>query len=172
MTPGTLTVTISDRELHIEVAGGGSHTLPVGPLTLLAGALSDGDPPPPASLTNALGLVHDHLDDLLIAAPSIAASPVVVVVGPHAEAMARVEIGSSDIPTDYELLRADADEVFRTLAVESAPERRHNPGLPDEHVESIVATCCVILGIMRRLELRAVRVTNGPTRSTEPATSR
>jgi len=172
MTPGTLTVTIRDHELHIEVTGGGIHTLPVGPLTLLAGALNDGDPPPPASLTNALGLVHDHLDDLLIAAPSIAASPVVVVVGHHAEAMARVEIGSADIPTGYELLRADADEVFRTLAVESAPERRHNPGLPDDHVESIVATCCVILGIMRRLELRAVRITNEPTRSTERATSR
>ncbi len=172
MTPGTLIVTIHDRELHIEVTGGGSHTLPVGPLTLLAGALSDGDPPPPASLTNALGLVHDHLDDLLIAAPSIAASPSVVVVGPHAEAMARVEIGSADIPADYELLRADADEVFRTLAVESAPERRHNPGLPEDRAESIVATCCVILGIMRRLELRAVRITTGPTGSSEQATSR
>jgi len=172
MTPATLTVTIRDRELHIEVTGGGTHTLPVGPLTLLAGALNDGDPPPPASLTNALGLVHDHLDDLLIAAPSIAAAPMVVIAGTHAEAMARVEIGSADIPTDYELLRADADEVFRTLAVESAPERRHNPGLPDDHVESIVATCCVILGIMRRLELRAVRITNEPKPSTERATSR
>ena len=172
MTPGTLIVTIHDRELNIEVTGGGFHTLPVGPLTLLAGALNEGDPPPPASLTNALGLVHDHLDDLLIESPSIAASPMVVVAGPHAEAMARVEIGTADIPIDYELLRADADEVFRTLAVESAAERRHNPGLPDDHVESIVATCCVILGIMRRLELRAVRITTGPTRSAEQATSR
>lgn len=172
MTPGTLIVTIHDRELNIDVTGGGFHTLPVGPLTLLAGALSDGDPPPPASLTNALGLVHDHLDDLLIESPSIAASPMVVVAGPHAEAMARVEIGTADIPTDYELLRVDADEVFRTLAVESAAERRHNPGLPADHVESIVATCCVILGIMRRLELRAVRITTGPTGSAEQAPSR
>ena len=170
-TPGTLTVTIHDRELNIEVIGGGSHTLPVGPLTLLAGALSDGDPPPPASLTNALGLVHDHLDDLLIAAPSIAAATVVVIAGTHAEAMARVEIGSADIPIGYELLRADADEVFRTLAVESANERRHNPGLPDDHVESIVATCCVILGIMRRLDLRVLRISTEPARPTEQQTA-
>jgi len=170
VTPGTLIVTICDRELNIEVIGGGSHTLPVGPLTLLAGALSDGDPPPPASLTNAFGLVHDHLDDLLIAAPSIAAATVVVIAGTHAEAMARVEIGSADIPTGYELLRADADEVFRTLAVESANERRHNPGLPDDHVESIVATCCVILGIMRRLDLRVLRISTEPARSTEQQT--
>ena len=90
--------------------------------------------------------------------------------GPQSDT--RVEIGTADIPTDYELLRVDADEVFRTLAVESAAERRHNPGLPADHVESIVATCCVILGIMRRLELRAVRITTGPTGSAEQAPSR
>ena len=37
-----------------------------GLLALLDDALSDGDPPPPASLTNALGLVADHLDDALV----------------------------------------------------------------------------------------------------------
>jgi exopolyphosphatase/guanosine-5'-triphosphate,3'-diphosphate pyrophosphatase len=72
--------------------------------------------------------------------------------------MARVEIGADHVPDGYELLRADADEVFRTLAVEPLADRRHNPGLPGAHVESIVATCCVILGIMRRLDLRAVHI--------------
>jgi exopolyphosphatase/guanosine-5'-triphosphate,3'-diphosphate pyrophosphatase len=156
MTPGTVEVRIGDNELTVAVAGGGIHVLPVGPMTLLAGPLRDGDPPLPAALTNALGLVHDHLDDLLIEAPSIAAAPGVIAVGPYAEAMARVEIGDAVIPSTYELMRSDADEVFRTLAVEPAAERRHNPGLPNDHVESIIATCCVILGIMRRLELVAV----------------
>jgi hypothetical protein len=156
--PGTLRVTIDDRSLVVDVDGGGTHTVPVGPATLLDGPLRGNDPPLPADLTNALGLVQDHLDDLLIEAPSIAATPAVIASGAHAEAMARVEIGADEIPIGYELHRAAADEVFRTLAVEDAADRRHNPGLPDEHVESIVATCCVILGVMRRLDLRTVGI--------------
>ena len=156
--PGTLRVTIDDHALVVDVDGGGIHTVPVGPATLLDGPLRGSDPPLPADLTNALGLVQDHLDDLLIEAPSIAATPAVIASGAHAEAMARVEIGADEIPIGYELHRADADEVFRTLAVEDAADRRHNPGLPDEHVESIVATCCVILGVMRRLDLRTVGI--------------
>jgi exopolyphosphatase/pppGpp-phosphohydrolase len=166
---GTLRVTIDDHALVVEFDGGSGptadgrsvHTVPVGPLTLTTGPLRGGDPPPPADLTNALGLVQDHLDDLLIMEPSIASVHDVIAVGPHAEAMARVEIGADQVPPDYELLRADADEVFRTLALEPVVDRRHNPGLPEDHVESIVATCCVILGLMRRLDLRAVRITTG-----------
>ena len=158
MAPGTLIVTIDDHSLIVDVEGGGTHTVPVGPLTLLAGPLCGSDPPPAADLTNALGLMHDHLDDLLLEVPSIAAAPAVITLGHHAEAFARVEIGDDHVPVGYELLRADADEVFRTLAVEAAADRRHNPGLPDDHVESIIATCCVILGIMRRLDLRALRI--------------
>ncbi len=156
--PGTLTIRIDDHHLTFEVEGGTVHEVPVGPLTLTNGPLADGDPPPPASLTNALGLVHDHLDDLLIAAPSIGAVPAVIAVGPHATAMARVEIGVADVPPDYELARSAADEVFRTLAVEPVDERRHNPGLPLAHAESIIGTCCVILGIMRRFDLQAVDI--------------
>ncbi len=151
-------MTIDDRALVVAVDGGGTHTVPVGPTTLLDGPLRGTDPPMPADLTNAFGLVQDHLDDLLIEAPSIAATPAVIVVGPHAEALARVEIGADEVPNGYELRRADADEVFRTLAVEPVADRRHNPGLPDAHVESIIATCCVILGIMRRLDLRTVGI--------------
>lgn len=172
LSPGTLIVTIDDHALVVDVEGGSTHTIPVGPLTLLAGPLRGSDPPPAADLTNALGLVHDHLDDLLIEAPSIAATPAVIALGHHAEALARVEIGDDRVPAGYELLRADADEVFRTLAVEAADERRHNPGLPDDHVESIVATCCVILGIMRRLDLRAISIGGSPIDPIDPASAR
>jgi exopolyphosphatase/pppGpp-phosphohydrolase len=136
--------------------------MPIGPMTLFEGPLERADPPSPAHLINALGLVADHLDDIIIAAPSVAATPLVTAVGPHAEAMARVEIGHSRIPTGYRLRRPDADEVFRTLAVEPVVDRRHNPGLDDAHVESIIATCCVILGVMRRLDLDSIGVTAGP----------
>jgi exopolyphosphatase/guanosine-5'-triphosphate,3'-diphosphate pyrophosphatase len=164
VTPGALIVHLDDAEVTVAVTGGGTYTLPIGPRRLATGPLHGADPPPPASLTNALGLVHDHLDDLLIEAPSVAASRVVTVTGPHAEAMARVEIGAEVVPDGYELTRADADEVFRTLALEPLADRRHNPGLAEEHVESIIGTCCVILGIMRRLELNSVRVDTGTQR--------
>lgn len=172
MTPGALRVDIGDHELTLAVVGGAVHTVAVGPRTLLAGPLRGADPPPPELLTNALGLVQDHLDDLLIEAPSIAATPAVMLTGPYADAMARVEIGGDRIPAGYRLGRAEADEVFRTLAVESPDDRRHNPGLPDAHVESIVATCCVILGIMRRLELRAVDIETEASAPAQQATIR
>jgi exopolyphosphatase/pppGpp-phosphohydrolase len=167
-TMGTLTVTIDDHTLHVAIDGREVRAVPVGPLTLLAGPLRGGDPPLPADLTNALGLVHDHLDDLIIEEPSVAASHDVVILGPHAEAMACVEVGADEVPAGYDLMRADADEVFRTLAVESCADRRHNPGLSDAHVESIVATCCVILGIMRRLDLRSVKIDTATTSIGDP----
>ena len=152
---GALTVRLDDRSTHVMI-GGATFTLPIGPLTLLEGPLERADPPSPTHLTNALGLVADHLDDIIIAAPSVASASSVIAIGPHAEAMARVEIGDSRIPAGYRLRRSDADDVFRTLAVEPLVDRRHNPGLDDGHVESIIATCCMILGLMRRLDLDSI----------------
>jgi hypothetical protein len=160
---GTLTLRFDDRSTDVLIDGA-TFTLPIGPMTLLEGPLERADPPSPAHLTNALGLVADHLDDIIIAAPSVAQTPSVSAVGPHAEAMARVEIGASLIPAGYRLRRSDADEVFRTLATEPVVDRRHNPGLDDGHVESIIATCCMILGVMRRLDLDSIGVTADKSR--------
>jgi exopolyphosphatase/pppGpp-phosphohydrolase len=158
MTPGSLLVRIDDHRVVIDVVGGATHVLPVGPCSLVDGPLEGADPPPPANLTNALGLVHDHLDDLLIESPSIAAAPTIVLTGRHAEALTCVELGTPTCPDRYELLRAAADEVFRTLVGETADDRRYNPGLPADQVDSIIGTCCVVLGIMRRLDCGSVVV--------------
>jgi exopolyphosphatase/guanosine-5'-triphosphate,3'-diphosphate pyrophosphatase len=158
VTLAELTVRIDDREVHIAVAGGGEFTLPVGPLALVEGPLEGADLPSPIQLTNALGLVHDHLDDVIIAAPSVTTVQHVVAVGVHATELACVELGSRDLPDPYELRRTDADEVFRTIALEPRNERRHNPGLDPGHVESIIGTCCVILGVMRRLDLGRIGI--------------
>ena len=161
--PGGLTITIDDRQTSVAVTGGATFTLPIGPRTLLDGPLEHADPPPPANLTNAFGLVHDHLDDLIMESPSIAVCPSVVFVGAHARSMASVELGRHEVPEGYELVRADADEVFRTVALETRDDRRHNPGLSEDHVDSIVGTCCVILGFMRRLELHGVGIDAEPS---------
>jgi exopolyphosphatase/guanosine-5'-triphosphate,3'-diphosphate pyrophosphatase len=158
VNPGGLSVHIADRSVEIVTADGRRFVLPVGPHALHEGPLERADPPAPEMLTNALGLVQDHLDDVIIEAPAVATVDEVVATGSHALAMARVEIGADDVPDGYVLSRADADEVFRTLAVEPVVDRRHNPGLEETHVESIIGTCCVILGLMRRLDLASIAV--------------
>ncbi len=162
MTPADLTVYLTDHVVRIVVEGSSEFTLPIGPVTLFDGPLERSELPSPIQLTNALGLVQDHLDDAIIAAPSITSASSVLAVGVHAVELARVEIGSRDVPDAYELHRSDADEVFRTLALEPAIERRHNPGLDPSHVDSIIGTCCVILGVMRRLDLSQIGIA-GPT---------
>jgi exopolyphosphatase/pppGpp-phosphohydrolase len=174
--PDGLTIDVGDRIVAVTLSGGTPFELPIGPLALLDGPLEHCDVPAPAQLTNALGLVHDHLDDVIIAAPSIVSATSVVASGEHVLELARVEIGARSVPAEYTLHRFDADEVFRTLALEPAAERRYNPGLHPDHVESILGTCCVILGIMRRLDLDSIDVSTvepphgfgtDPTRGTE-----
>jgi len=168
MSPGSLVVRIDDHQITIDVVAGASHVVPVGPRTLVDGPLEHADPMPPANLTNALGLVADHLDDLVIEAPSIAAAPSITITGSHAEVLACVEIGTDTCPTRHELARDDADEVFRTLALETVDDRLHNPGLPYDHVETVIGTCCVVLGIMRRFDLTGVVVLAGDDDTVDP----
>jgi exopolyphosphatase/pppGpp-phosphohydrolase len=141
--------------------------MPIGPLTLLDSELECLDPPLPANLTNALGTIDDHLDDVIVAAPSVLAATTAVLSGRHAAAMAMVELGHDQVPANYQMQRADADEVFRTLVVEPAAERRFNPGLAEEFVESIIASLCIVLSIMRRLGLDAIGVTTEPGQSSK-----
>lgn len=156
---GGLRVRVDDEQVTITMTGGGDWMLPFGPRTLLDRELERADPPQPYHLTNALGVVHDYFEDVIGAAPSVLATPSVVATGRHVEALAVVEIGGGPVPEGYELSRADAEEVFRTLVVEPVAERRFNPGLAEEHVETIVATLCIVLPIMRRLNLAAIGVT-------------
>ena len=165
---GGLTVVIGDVDIEIAMTGGPRHVLPIGTSTICAGEFERRDPPPPACLTNALGTVVDHLDDVLIESPSVAATPSIMFVGHHAESLARVEIGGDVIPQVYEVGRGDLEEVFRTLVSESPDDRLANPGLDADHVGTIIATCCVVLAIMRRLALGEARFAAEPSASRSP----
>jgi exopolyphosphatase/pppGpp-phosphohydrolase len=155
--PGGLTMDIADDSVIITMTGGSTWNIPLGPITLAAGELSN-DPPKPADLTNALGFIHDYFDDIVGAAPSVLATPSVAAVGRHARALAGVEVGSTNLPDDYQLQRVDADEVFRTLVAEPRSERLHNPGLDTANVDTIIGTLCIVLAIMRRLDLDQMAV--------------
>lgn len=163
---GTLIIDIADRASNLSLVGGSTHEIPVGPLTLYDGDLDAADLPSPEQLTNALGRVHDHLDDVLIESPTIGAPAAVAMRGPHARALAQVEIGSRSIPAGYRLDRADADEVFRIVATEAPAERVHNPGLDPAHLHTIVPTCCIVLAVMRRLDLDTIDFDAGATSTT------
>jgi hypothetical protein len=156
--PGGLTIDIDDRELTVTMTGGAQWTLPIGPATLVDGELERADTPHPAQLTNALGVVHDHFDDILVVAPIVAAAPSIEFRGRHAVGLAQVEIGSDAVSGRAVVQRADVDEVFRTLVSESVADRTHNPGLPADQVETIIATCCVVLAIVRRLDLTSLTI--------------
>ncbi|MBC48923.1 MAG: hypothetical protein CMF24_04260 [Ilumatobacter sp.] len=154
---GGLTIAIADHCVDIAMTGGGMWQIPLGPVTLYNNQIRR-DPPHPAELTNALGLVHDYFDDIIVEAPMVLSTPSVMAVGDHAEALAHVEIGHTNVPPRYNILRADADEVFRTLVSETRSARLANPGLEAQHVDTLIGVLCIVLAIMRRLDLGEIAI--------------
>ncbi len=132
------------------------YTVPWGPVSLTQRWLLDDDPPRPEALTNALGTVDDHLDDVQREHSSFAFVHRVTLGGPHITALARLEVGSDSVDDVVQLTRAAAEEIFRLVATERRDERAANPGLPSTHVESILATCVIVSAVMRRLDLPSV----------------
>jgi exopolyphosphatase/guanosine-5'-triphosphate,3'-diphosphate pyrophosphatase len=129
--------------------------VPVGIDTLVERELIT-DPPRPDELTNAIGLVFDHFDDVVRLLPAVVGAPV-EMEGPEVRAVAAVEVGAApDLP--FVLSRDAAEDVFRTLATESHSQRGHNPGLDPLLVGTIVGGCCAVVAVMRRLHLDEVTV--------------
>ena len=150
-----VTVRLGDDDTLVDVDGR-HHVIPVGAATLTSNELVS-DPPRPEELTNAIGLVVDHLDDLLRALPAASDADEVVIVGDLATVIAAVEFGGTP-PLPFPLNRAAVEDVFRTVATESSAERALNPGLPGTAVDTIVAACCILVAIMRHLHLDRVDV--------------
>lgn len=151
--PGTPLVTIGETATVVRVGDGPAHAIPWGATNLNDQWLGDSDPPRPESLTNALGTITDHLDDLLREHPALLEAPTLTFAGPTVASLARVEIGGEDVDDRVELERDAGEEIFRIVATESAADRAFHPGLPSAHVDTIVATCCIVLAFLRRLHL-------------------
>ncbi len=122
------------------------------------------DPPRPEDLTNAIGEMMDHVDDALRELPLLSTATTVIVAGRAAEAIATVEVGRPIAADTFELSRAAAEDVFRTLVTEAADQRRRNPGLPADLIDTITAGCCAHVAIMRGLHLQQVTVQIGAGR--------
>ncbi len=137
---------------------GRDYRIPVGPDQLLATDLVDPDPPTPEQLTNAVGWVADHVDDVLREVPETVDAHDVHVRGAELWHLAAVELGRVPTTTSVVIDRDSAEEVFRALATESRADRLHNPGLEPARVDSVLAASCVLVGMMRRLQLAAVTI--------------
>jgi exopolyphosphatase/guanosine-5'-triphosphate,3'-diphosphate pyrophosphatase len=112
-----------------------------------------GDPPLPEELSNALSVVEQHLDDVAREVPGAGDAARFVGLAGTVTTVAAVEQGLAEYSRDaihgFVLTRDAAEDVFRTLATETAADRRHNPGLDPGRVDVIVGGCCVLVGIFR-----------------------
>ena len=155
--PATLTITIATATTTLH-GGGRDTTVPLGPATLVATELRDPDPPDAAQLTNALGLVTDHLDDIVRQQPSVVEARDVRLIGEEPWHLVVVERGGVVPEPPATLERHAAEDVFRLLATATRVERLDNPGLEPARVDTVLGTCCIVLAVMRRLQLDRVSV--------------
>lgn len=166
----TLRVHLDDRQCTF-ASDDGEHVAPLG-ATTLASTIA-GDPPRADDLSNAIGFVLDTVDDVLRVLPDIIAAELVTISGAAAQAVADLEVGDlASLP--FVLTRDAAEDVFRTVATERRADRARNPGLDAERIDTIVSTCCVVVGLMRRLRLDAIEVVadESPTATpVEPAST-
>ena len=111
------------------------------------------DPPQPEELAACLQVTELHLDDAARAMPGISAECELVATGGTATTAAAVELGLAAYDHNrihrFELTRAAAEDVFRTLATESAADRAANPGLHPDRAGVIVAGLCILVKVMR-----------------------
>jgi exopolyphosphatase/guanosine-5'-triphosphate,3'-diphosphate pyrophosphatase len=111
------------------------------------------DPPAPEDLSALLSLVALHMEDVRREHPAMAGEVTPVGVAGTITTVAAVEIGlmvyDPEVIHHFVLTRPAVEDVFRTLATEALADRVHNPGLPRERADVIVAGCAVLVGIMR-----------------------
>ncbi len=143
-----LSIAFGAREI-VFTGDDATYTVPVGVDTLAT--MIGGDPPRPEDLINAIGLVMDHIEDVVREVPNAAWDDRIECTGIGLATIAAVEVGgAADNP--FTLTREAAEEVFRTLATESAVDRARNPGLPAGEVHQVLGVCCAVVAVLRALQ--------------------
>ena len=112
-----------------------------------------GDPPRPDELSNCLGEISQHLDDVSREVPMAGLATTFVGLAGTVTNVAAVELGLPTYDRDaihhFRLTKDAAEDVFRTLATESIEDRKHNPGLEAQRADVIVGGCCVLVSVFR-----------------------
>jgi len=111
------------------------------------------DPPTPEELSGAVSVVRDYLADVEREVPGARAARTLVGLAGTVTTIAAIELGLPEYDSaalhHFRLSKVAAEEVFRTLALESLEQRRHNPGLEPERVDVIVGGAVVLVAILR-----------------------
>ena len=120
------------------------------------------DPPAPEELSNAISAVRDELADAARELPQLREAATVIGLAGTVTTVAAIEQGLAAYDRDrihhFRLTRAAAEDVFRTLALESIEERRHNPGLEPERADVIVGGVVVLVSIFRTFGFEEILV--------------
>jgi exopolyphosphatase/guanosine-5'-triphosphate,3'-diphosphate pyrophosphatase len=114
------------------------------------------DPPAPEELSNAIAEATDRFDEALREVDAFRTARTLVGVAGTISTVAAVEVGLAEWDRDvihhFQLSRAAAEDVFRTLATEPHADRLHNPGLEPARADVIVGGCCVLVALLRLLD--------------------
>ena len=147
--------------------GGGSTELivgipgdePLGAVSLDVGCVRlterciEHDPPAPEELANALGEVHDLLEDADRRVPALAAAEGFIGLAGTVSTVAALDLGLATYDADqihhHLLERATVEDWFRTMAMGDRADRLGNPGLEEGRADVIVAGMCVLVAILR-----------------------
>jgi exopolyphosphatase / guanosine-5'-triphosphate,3'-diphosphate pyrophosphatase len=114
------------------------------------------DPPTPEELSNAVAVVRDHIAEVEREMPSMREAKTLIGLAGTVTTIAAIEQGLPGYDSErlhhFRLTKDAAEDVFRTLALEPAEQRRHNPGLEPERVDVIVGGAIVLVVVLRALE--------------------
>jgi exopolyphosphatase / guanosine-5'-triphosphate,3'-diphosphate pyrophosphatase len=152
--------------LVVDIGGGSTEFVlgtdaPVGLVSLDMGCVRiteqfiHSDPPAPEELSNAVAVVRDLVAEVPRVIPRALDAATLVGLAGTVTTVAAVEQGLPEYDPEkihhFRLTREAAEDVFRTLATESAEQRKHNPGLEPGRVDVIVGGAAVLVGIFRVL---------------------
>jgi len=115
----------------------------------------ESDPPAPEELSNAVAAVRDLVAEVPRVIPGATDAATLVGLAGTVTTVAAVELGLPEYDPEkihhFTLTRDAAEDVFRTLATETAEQRAHNPGLEPGRVDVIVGGTAVLVGVFRVL---------------------
>ena len=154
--------------------GGGSTEFAIGTTRMEGGFSTDmgsvrftekyveSDPPLPEELVACLSVAETHLDDVAREIPMVHAAQRLVGLAGTVSTAAAVEIGLLEYDRSqvhhFVLTREAIEDVYRTLVTEAREDRRHNPGLEEGRLDTIVGGMCILARIVRYFDADEVLV--------------
>ncbi|MEQ8840841.1 MAG: Ppx/GppA phosphatase family protein [Acidimicrobiales bacterium] len=122
----------------------------------------ESDPPAPEELVACLSITEAHLDDVARAMPQAFGAATFVGLAGTVSSAAMLEIGLPEYDRDrvhhFRLTKDAAEDVYRTVAMESREDRAFNPGMEPGRVDTIVAGMCILVRVMRFFGIEEVLV--------------